>query len=104
MLESPGTCYQCYTTTGKSTQNPVPLHLWESLQYLNQFQCILTIFSPHTTHSMHYWKSTSLLPQKPMANAIFPHKVRKEKVWEPIGELIRLSDVISQDQKMTRLT
>ena len=29
---------------------------------------------------------------------IFPHKVRKEKVWEPKVELIRLSDVISQDQ------
>ena len=31
-------------------------------------------------------------------NVVFPHKVRKEKVWEPEGELIRLSDVISQDQ------
>ena len=36
-------------------------------------------------------------------NAIFPHKVRGEKVWEPKGELIRLSDVIFQDQPMTRL-
>ena len=52
MHESPGTCYQCYTTTGKGTQNPITLCLWESLEYLHQFQHI-----PHnifTTYNSFY--------------------------------------------------
>ena len=47
MHESPGMYYQCYTTDDKNTQNPVTLHPWESLKYLNQFQCIPHILFHH---------------------------------------------------------
>ena len=40
MHESLGTCYQSYATPSKSAHNSVTLHLWESLEYLNQFQWI----------------------------------------------------------------
>ena len=57
----------------------------------------LTIFLPHTLHSMPFLeKHLAFFPQKPMAMQ-FPPKVRKAKRWEPRVELIRLSDVISQD-------
>ena len=81
----------------KMHTNSVILCPWESLEYLNQFQCI-----PHnifTTYNSLY----VFLEKKPHyfhRNAWqcnFPHKVRKEKAWELKGELIRLSDVIFQD-------
>ena len=102
MHESPSMCYQCYKTTGKCTQNPVTLHPWESLENLNQFQCI-----PHnifTTFNSFYefGKFTSLFPQKPMAMQ-FPPQSQKRKVWQPKGELIRLSDVISQEQRNDKI-
>ena len=98
MHESPGMHYQCYATDGKNTQNPVTLHPWESLKYLNQFQCI-----PHnlfTTYNSFYLLSEKHLTfsTETHGKAISPHKVRKEKVWAPKGELIRFSDIISQDQ------
>ena len=55
-------------------------------QYFHRIQFILFIFgkAPHVFHR-NPWQCD------------FPPKGRKEKMREPKGELIRLSDVISQD-------
>ena len=86
----------------KMHTNSVTLCLCESLKYLNQFQCIShNIF---TTYNSFYvvWKNTSLFHRNPW-QCDFPHKVKKEKAWEPKGQLIRVSDVIFQDLPMARL-
>ena len=78
----------------KMHPNSDGLHPWESLEYLIQFQCTyLTLFSPHTIDSIHFWKNTSLFPWQ----CDFPHKVRKTITMGIKKELVRLSDVIFQD-------
>ena len=61
--------------------------LMHTSQYFYHIQFILCSFgkTPHFFHR-NPWQCD------------FPHKIRKGKVWEPEGELIRLSDAISQDQ------
>ena len=62
--------------------NSVTLCPWESLEYLNQFQCI-----PHntlTTYNSSYVcseKHLTTIPQKPMAMQ-FPQKSQKRKGLE----------------------
>ena len=53
-----------------------------TLHNFHHIQFILHIFgkAPHFFHK-NSWQCD------------FPHKVRKEKAWEPKGELIRLSDI-----------
>ena len=52
----------------KGHTNPVTLHPWESLEYLNQFQCIPhNIFTTYNSFYVFFAESTSLFPQKPMA-------------------------------------
>ena len=63
----------------------------------------LTIVSPHTTLPMFCWKSVSLFHRNPWQcdpppPPPPPPQVPKEKGREPKGELISLSDVISQDK------
>ena len=68
------------------------------MEYLNQFQCIpRNIF---TTYNLSYavLEKHLTFTTETHSNVISPNKVRKEQVWEPKGELIRFSDVISQDQ------
>ena len=77
--------------------NSVKLHPWKSLEYLNQFQYIPHNYFITTYNSFYVFSEKHLMfSTQTHENAIFPHKVRGEKVWEPKGELIRLSDVIFQ--------
>ena len=55
-------------------------------QNLHHIQFILTIFGKE-----HHFSTET------HGNVIFPYKVKKDKGREPKGELIRLSDFISQD-------
>ena len=59
--------------------NPVALHPWESLEYLNQFQCIchniFTIYSP----SYAGLEKHLTFPQKPMAMQFPPTKSEEKK-------------------------
>ena len=47
----------------------------------------LTILSPHTIHSMYFWKPPHFSTET-HGNVISPHKVRKEHVWEPKGDFL----------------
>ena len=77
--------------------NPVTLHPLESLEYLNQFQCLPhNIFTTYNSFYLFFGKAHHFPLRNPWL-CDFPHKVRKGKVWEPKGELIRLSDVIFQN-------
>ena len=65
------------------------------------FNAYLTIFSPPSVHSMNLGNSHHFSTET-HGNAICPSESEK-KVWEPKGELIRLSDVISQDQRNDKI-
>ena len=56
------------------------------------FGAYLTIFSPHTIHPIIFGKASHFFQRSPWKYN--PPKVKKKG---PEGELIRLSDVISQD-------
>ena len=77
--ESLGMSYQCYTTTDKSTQNPVTLCLWESLEYLNQFQPLTS--QSFNTYNLSYLglEKHLTVPTETHGNAINPTKSRKKK-------------------------
>ena len=87
--------YQYYTTTREMTHFQT--------RFVNGSHWNISInsniphnISPHTIQSMYFGKAPHFSTET-HGNAILPHKVREEKAREPKGELIRLSDVISND-------
>ena len=87
----------------KVNTNSVTLYPWESLEYLNQFQCI-----PHhifTAYNSLYGCAEKhlMFSTETHGDVIFSTKSEKKNMWELKGEHIRLSDFIFQDPPMTRL-
>ena len=85
--------YQSFTTF-KSTQNPVTVVCGSHWNTSITFVPYLTIYSPYTIDSIHVWKSVSLFHRN-QGNVVYPF--RKKKREKTRGELIRFSDVISQE-------
>ena len=77
-------------------KKPVTLHPWESLEYLNQFQCI-----PHNSFTT--YNSFDVVLEEYLAfhrnpwQCDLPPQSQKRKSMGTKGELTRLSDVILQD-------
>ena len=81
----------------KMHTNSDTLHLWESLEYLIQFQCIPhTIFTTYNSFYSFLGKHLTFSTET-HGNVISPHKVRETITMGIKKELVRLSDVIFQD-------